>query len=374
MTSAILPSSLKGTLKDDPFLPDMIDATLTAARAALDERDRGETRELANAEELRGEFMRGNREHFMVARKDDGSSVTSADLAAHEAIAAQARRAGVSLLSEESATLTGDLTHWQDTNKAGVYWVADPVDGTSNLIRSKKTGEMKPQQSWAVSIGRQDHGVDTHGVIYVASPKDSAANGLHGQLYISDGKDMARMKVKEDGLRHENRAVPYPDRTQVSLVGGFLPMPGDKADINGKYSSSAASRIRDPIADEKEDVTCACADMMRVANRSASLYAHGAHYPWDIAAAAPILKAADVHFIERQSPCSPLTMLVAGHDPARVIDTNESLRAYYGFASEMVDTGNLTNPGVIRGFVKGTGVGHSHGGNGHAGRNGRWHR
>lgn len=73
---------------------------------------------------------------FTIARKDDRSPLTEADLASHRHIIAglQALDTGLPILSEESATIA-----FADRRRWSRYWLIDPLDGTRDFI--KRNGE-----------------------------------------------------------------------------------------------------------------------------------------------------------------------------------------------------------------------------------------
>lgn len=113
---------------------------------------------------------------FDIARKDDDSPVTSADLAAHRLIVAglAALTPDVPVLSEESAQLP-----WQTRRQWSRYWLVDPLDGTREFI--KRNGE------FSVNIALIDDGLPVFGVV------QAPVNGVvwhaqrGGKAYRRDG-------------------------------------------------------------------------------------------------------------------------------------------------------------------------------------------
>ncbi len=91
---------------------------------------------------------------FEVARKQDASPLTEADLAAHRRIVAglSTLTPDIPVLSEESAEACFELRkQWSR------YWLVDPLDGTREFV--KKNGE------FSVNIALIDAGVAVFGVI-----------------------------------------------------------------------------------------------------------------------------------------------------------------------------------------------------------------
>lgn len=93
---------------------------------------------------------------FAVARKDDRSPLTEADLAAHRAISAglAAIEPGLPILSEESGrTPPEERLAWER------YWLVDPLDGTREFV--KRNGE------FTVNIALIEAHRPALGVVYV---------------------------------------------------------------------------------------------------------------------------------------------------------------------------------------------------------------
>ncbi|HNR92540.1 MAG TPA: 3'(2'),5'-bisphosphate nucleotidase CysQ [Dokdonella sp.] len=121
----------------------MIDAALVAGVRAIAHR--------AGAAIL--EVYAGN---FDVARKDDRSPLTAADLAAHHLIVAGLRTLTPDLpvLSEESAGVA-----WAERSRWTRYWLVDPLDGTREFV--KRNGE------FTVNIALVDRHRPVLGVVQV---------------------------------------------------------------------------------------------------------------------------------------------------------------------------------------------------------------
>lgn len=129
------------------------------------------------AREAGAAIMQVYRGEIEVARKDDNSPLTLADLAAHNIIEAGLARLKPELpmLSEESASIPyATRSAWSH------YWLVDPLDGTREFI--KRNGE------FTVNIALIENGKPTLGVVF-APDKNLlyyAAAG-HGAFKQEDG-------------------------------------------------------------------------------------------------------------------------------------------------------------------------------------------
>ncbi|WP_018973956.1 3'(2'),5'-bisphosphate nucleotidase CysQ [Rudaea cellulosilytica] len=93
---------------------------------------------------------------YTIARKDDASPLTAADLAAHHAIVDGLAELTpqIPVLSEESA----EQAAWSERRGWARYWLVDPLDGTREFI--KHNGE------FTVNIALIEDGAPTLGVVY----------------------------------------------------------------------------------------------------------------------------------------------------------------------------------------------------------------
>jgi 3'(2'), 5'-bisphosphate nucleotidase len=93
---------------------------------------------------------------YTIARKDDASPLTAADLAAHHAIldGLSTLTPQIPVLSEESA----EQAAWDERRGWTRYWLVDPLDGTREFI--KHNGE------FTVNIALIEQGEPTLGVVY----------------------------------------------------------------------------------------------------------------------------------------------------------------------------------------------------------------
>ncbi|MFC1749875.1 3'(2'),5'-bisphosphate nucleotidase CysQ [Pseudomonadota bacterium] len=97
-----------------------------------------------------------SRQAFCVDQKDDGSPVTEADMAAHDAVVKGLKELTPDwpVLSEE-----GELPSFDERKQWQRYWLVDPLDGTREFIRHN--GE------FTVNIALIEQGVSVLGVIQV---------------------------------------------------------------------------------------------------------------------------------------------------------------------------------------------------------------
>ncbi|CAN5683444.1 3'(2'),5'-bisphosphate nucleotidase CysQ [soil metagenome] len=124
---------------------------------------------------------------FDVARKDDASPLTEADLAAHRCIVAglQALTPDIPVLSEESAEgIRLDVRRGWDS-----LWVVDPLDGTREFV--KRNGE------FTVNIALVEAGVPVFGVIQapVTGTLWHGARGDGAFRRDGDGETAARSRT-----------------------------------------------------------------------------------------------------------------------------------------------------------------------------------
>ncbi|MBS0581488.1 MAG: 3'(2'),5'-bisphosphate nucleotidase CysQ [Proteobacteria bacterium] len=106
---------------------------------------------------------------YTIARKDDASPLTAADLAAHHAIldGLGALTPRIPVLSEESA----EQAAWSERRGWTRYWLVDPLDGTREFI--KHNGE------FTVNIALIENHEPTLGVVY-APALDEMYCAWHG--------------------------------------------------------------------------------------------------------------------------------------------------------------------------------------------------
>ena len=72
-------------------------------------------------------FYSADNTALKVCLKDDSSPLTSADLAANEAILKELKKSGIDICSEESVLSAS-------SSKEGLFWLVDPLDGTKEFL------------------------------------------------------------------------------------------------------------------------------------------------------------------------------------------------------------------------------------------------
>ncbi|HBP41108.1 MAG TPA: 3'(2'),5'-bisphosphate nucleotidase [Halomonas sp.] len=134
---------------------------------------------------------------FSVEEKEDKSPLTEADKAAHEVIMRGLQGLAVQLpiLSEE------DIEGFSGVDKAGRYWLVDPLDGTKEFI--KRNGE------FTVNIALIEQGKPVLGVV--------TAPALETAYVAAEG--VGAFKVEADGQRHEIRVAGKPEAAAWRVVG-----------------------------------------------------------------------------------------------------------------------------------------------------------
>lgn len=68
-----------------------------------------------------------DRSGLQISIKEDSSPLTSADLAANEAILKELKKSGIDICSEESVLSAS-------SSKEGLFWLVDPLDGTKEFL------------------------------------------------------------------------------------------------------------------------------------------------------------------------------------------------------------------------------------------------
>jgi 3'(2'), 5'-bisphosphate nucleotidase len=130
-----------------------------------------------------------------VERKSDGSPLTLADKAAHEAIASGLAREtpGIPLLSEESSPESvAARRSWER------FWLVDPLDGTKEFL--KRSGE------FTVNVALIERGAPVLGVLHVPV-LGVTYTGASGAAHVHSG-----------GAKRPIRSRPLPAREVVVLA------------------------------------------------------------------------------------------------------------------------------------------------------------
>ncbi len=210
---------------------------------------------------------------FDVETKGDGSPLTRADRAAHEAITAHLGGTELPVLSEEGR----DIAYAERGNWSR-FWLVDPLDGTKEFI--KRNGE------FTVNIALISGGAPIGGVVYAPATK---------VLYLGAGSAGAFI-VRDAEPRSAPRAV-----AQVMERGKRLPLPREERPYRVVGSRSHASRetaayvesLRKEHPDLELSSIGSSLKLCLVAEGSADVYPRFAPtMEWDTAAADAVVRAA----------------------------------------------------------------------------------
>jgi myo-inositol-1(or 4)-monophosphatase len=229
------------------LLPDPLGALLEAARAGA-----GAVRRATE----------GGPPRFR--RKPDGSILSEADEAAHDAICASllANLSNVDIVSEERA-----MSAIPDPPPARLA-VVDPLDGTTNFSRGIPL--------YAVSIGLVDSGVAVAGVV-LDLPSGTAYAGVRGR---------GAWRIAGDGPRRISRGRQDLSRAIVSLG----------CDMGDEGSRATWSRwlaaLLPPTCFRVRMLECAAMELCWVAEGLIDAYVHPSNQPWDMSAGGLIVSEA----------------------------------------------------------------------------------
>lgn len=194
-----------------------------------------------------------------VSKKQDGSLLTEADLAAQSAFAHGLRSiADVPMLGEEMpAAQQHDLWQYQ----AQGLWVVDPIDGTNNFINGLP--------HFALSAAYIEHGCSRLGVIY---------NPVSQELFYAERGHGAYL----NGQRLPLRSVPKPLSDAIAGV-----------EVKYLRSGKLASRMHtlSPVGSQRS-MGCSTLDWCYLAAGRYDVYVHGGQRLWDYAAGALIYEEA----------------------------------------------------------------------------------
>jgi len=138
---------------------------------------------------LKAGFSVAKNAHFQRWQKADGSLLTSADMAANEAIFEVLARSNLPVCSEE-----GTQGEAGEVRKKGEFWLVDPLDGTSGFVRGN--GE------WCICVALVSSGKPALGVVY--SPilqKAWVADVLKGEFEVFGSHELAEFCEREGVAR-----------------------------------------------------------------------------------------------------------------------------------------------------------------------------
>lgn len=132
----------------------------------------------------------------LVQFKLDQSPLTQADSAAHDVIVSKLHELAPSIpiLSEE------DIDSFTKPNKAGRYWLVDPLDGTKEFINQNN--------EFTVNIALIEHGMPVLGVVYAPAMRE---------LYFA-AKDCGAWKKLDNGSVRHLCASPRNAHDHVAVV------------------------------------------------------------------------------------------------------------------------------------------------------------
>lgn len=235
------------------------------------------------------------RAHWPMARQVQEKGfrdwVTSADLAAQEAILAAIRRHGQAhrILAEEGGSGAGP-----EAMRQGIVWVVDPLDGTTNFARRFPC--------FSVSIGLLVDGEPVVGAIYDPL-QDMLFTAARGRGAFLNGKPI---RVSET------------ERLEQALIGLDWGHRNETREQILGWLSRLAVRCQTVRA-----IGSAALGMAYVAAGWLDLYFHFALQPWDIAAAAVIVREAGGRL--HRPDGAPWSF----HEPAAVVGNGRIERAIW---------------------------------------------
>ncbi len=198
-------------------------------------------------------------EQLQVSIKGPGDFVSAADRRAEQVIRDELRRArpDYGLLMEESGAEEGRSPH----NR----WIVDPLDGTTNFLHAIP--------HWSISIGLEQHGEITAGVIY---------DPVKNELFVAE---------KGKGAYLNDRRIRVSRRADMkrALIGCGLPIQGWKGREKG--FTRQMERVADECGGLRRLGVCSLDLAYVAAGRQDGFWEYGV-YPWDIAAGILLIREA----------------------------------------------------------------------------------
>lgn len=119
--------------------------------------------------------------NYELEYKSDNSPLTSADLAANEALFFWLSKTGISICSEEN------ILPYEQRGENSTFWLVDPLDGTKQFI--KKNGE------FCVCVALIENGVPRMSVIYIPVSREIFYSSGNSMVYKND----VLLKTSNDG-------------------------------------------------------------------------------------------------------------------------------------------------------------------------------
>lgn len=229
------------------------------------------------------EILRQYKSDYQTQIKQDGSPVTSADLAANDILMEHLNKTEITVISEESE----HYTHEFRQNNA--YWCIDPIDGTHDFV--DKTDE------FCVSVGLIDENTSKLGVLY-APALDLfyfAAEGVGAFKYVGSLAFFEEMMKKDDFLNQiitNSEALPNHEKSTTQL---FMASRYHRHESIEKYIEELKEKYPD-----LELVTMGSAIKLGVmAERKANEYLRYTRFNfWDVAGGHAICKYAGLKLLQ----------------------------------------------------------------------------
>ncbi len=152
---------------------------------------------------------------FAVARKDDASPLTEADLASHRIIAQglHGLTPELPVLSEESATVP-----WSERSRWRRYWLVDPLDGTREFV--KRNGE------FTVNIALIEDGRPILGVVHTPV-RQQLVHAARDAGAIAERPDTAPTPISVGPCRMESPRVAGSRSHRDPRMDAFLQRMGE---------------------------------------------------------------------------------------------------------------------------------------------------
>ncbi|MGG7047467.1 MULTISPECIES: 3'(2'),5'-bisphosphate nucleotidase CysQ family protein [unclassified Campylobacter] len=140
---------------------------------------------------------------FKVSFKSDSSPLTSADIAANEAIMQILKRSDIAICSEE------EILDEKERTSAKTFWLVDPLDGTREFI------DKNDEFCVCIALIEQD-GV-TLGVIMIPMSNEiffASKDGVFTQILDENGKILHQSKLEHS---NKNRQILYTGRRSKAI-------------------------------------------------------------------------------------------------------------------------------------------------------------
>lgn len=220
-------------------------AAVEAARVALEIRARprlGGPEGIATEAQLNDPDIAAN--HFVVAKKGDGSTVTNGDLAAQQVIHDRLAAAlpGAQFMEEEGPK--GSVMA-----ESGSQWIIDPIDGTGAYVRGATPSEPRRDRQWGNIIALHHDGKPVLAAMFIPY-QDATATALNGELYVATQDSPTQIIPVENGvIRQEMAYAPPPPQKNPDFAYGLFdvgligqPEPHGRDEIGKKLRAAAAAR------------------------------------------------------------------------------------------------------------------------------------